>query len=67
MLANPFSEDFLPDVQLEPSLSQLEAVSSCPVASYLGEEADLHLVASSFQEVGGGDVVSPELPLLQAK
>ena len=28
---------------------QLEAITSCPIANYLGEEADLHLATTSFQ------------------
>ncbi|KAJ7404034.1 hypothetical protein BTVI_74001 [Pitangus sulphuratus] len=63
---NPFSEKIPPDVQTEPSLVQLEAVSSCPVTC-LGEEANPHLAITSFQVVIQGDEVPPVPPLLQAK
>lgn len=42
MLNNPFHEEILPGVQLEPSLVQLGAISSHPVISCLGEKADPH-------------------------
>ncbi|KAJ7402496.1 hypothetical protein BTVI_85910 [Pitangus sulphuratus] len=45
---NPMSEEIHPDVQPEPPLAQLEAISSCPVAGYL-EVVDPHLVKPSFQ------------------
>ncbi|KAK4826411.1 hypothetical protein QYF61_008944 [Mycteria americana] len=33
----------------QPPLAQLEAISSCPKACYLGEETDPHLATTSFQ------------------
>ena len=33
---------------------QLEAISSCPVASYLGEETNTHLTTASFKVVVKG-------------
>ncbi|KAK4823266.1 hypothetical protein QYF61_000233 [Mycteria americana] len=51
MLDNPFSEEFFPNTQFKPPLAQLEAVSSCPMACYLGEETDTHLVTTSFQTI----------------
>lgn len=36
---HPFHEEILPNVQPEPPLVQLEAMTSGPVACYLGEEA----------------------------
>ena len=40
-----------PNVQPESSLAQLEAITSCPVTSYMGEEANPHLATTSFQGV----------------
>jgi len=37
-------ENFFPNIQPESPLAQLEAIPSNPIASYAGEEADLHLV-----------------------
>jgi len=38
---------------------QLEAVSSCPIASYLAEEANTRLTTTSFQVIVESDKVSP--------
>ncbi|KAK4827783.1 hypothetical protein QYF61_021736 [Mycteria americana] len=46
---NPFSEVKFPNIQSKPPLAQLEAISSCPIACYLGEETDPHLSTTSFQ------------------
>ena len=46
---------------------QLEAISSCLISCYLGEEANTHLTATSFQVVVESDKVSPWPPFLQAK
>ena len=46
-----------PNTQLEPLLAQPEANTSHPIASHLGEEADLHLTAASFQGVAEGAFV----------
>ncbi|KAK4815248.1 hypothetical protein QYF61_023695 [Mycteria americana] len=51
----------------KPPLAQLEAISSCPMACYLGEETNTHLAATSFQIVVESDKVSPQPPFLQAK
>ncbi|KAK4808355.1 hypothetical protein QYF61_026958 [Mycteria americana] len=40
MLDNPFSEEKFPNIQSKPPLAQLEAISSCPITCYLGEETD---------------------------
>lgn len=39
---SPYSEEIPPDVQPEPSMAQLEAMSFHPVTSCLGEEANVH-------------------------
>ncbi|KAK4830233.1 hypothetical protein QYF61_009300 [Mycteria americana] len=49
MLDNPFSEVKFPNIQSKPPLPQLEAISSCPITCYLGEETDPHLSTTSFQ------------------
>ncbi|KAK4825495.1 hypothetical protein QYF61_027650 [Mycteria americana] len=67
MLDNPFSEESFPNTQCKPPLVQLEAISSCPMACYLGEETDPHLTTTSFQVVVESSKVSPQPPLLQAK
>ena len=67
MLDNPFGKEIFPNIQSKPPLAQLEAISSCPVACYLGEETITHLATTSFQVVVEGDEVSPQPPFLQAK
>ncbi|KAK4812334.1 hypothetical protein QYF61_017111 [Mycteria americana] len=67
MLDNPFSEEIFPNTQSKPPLAQLEAISSHPMACYLGEEANTHLSTTSFQVVVESGKVSPQPPLLQAK
>ncbi|KAK4810193.1 hypothetical protein QYF61_010966 [Mycteria americana] len=67
MLDNPFSEVKFPNIQFKPPLAQLEAISSCPISCYLGEETDPHLSTASFQVVVESDEVSPQPPSLQAK
>ncbi|KAK4828214.1 hypothetical protein QYF61_024648 [Mycteria americana] len=67
MLDNPFREVKFPNIQSKPPLVQLEAVSSCPMACYLGEETNTHLSTTSFQAVVESDKVSPQPPFLQAK
>ena len=46
---------------------QLEAISSLPVATYVGEEAKTYLTTTCFHIVVESDKVSPEPPLLQTK
>ncbi|KAK4822662.1 hypothetical protein QYF61_019029 [Mycteria americana] len=67
MLDNPFSEEKFPNIQSKPPLAQLEAISSCPITCYLGEETDPHLSTTSFQVVVESHKVSPQPPFLQAK
>jgi len=67
VLGNPFSEEIFPNIRSKPPLAQLEALSSHPIACYLGEETDVHLTTPSFQVVVESDKVSPQAPLLQAK
>ena len=38
-----FCEEFFPNIQSKPPLMQLEAISSHPIASYLGEATNTRL------------------------
>ncbi|KAK4821003.1 hypothetical protein QYF61_010734 [Mycteria americana] len=67
MLDNPLGEEKFPNIQSKPPLAQLEAISSCPITFYLGEETDPHLSTTSFQVVEESNKVSPQPPFLQAK
>ncbi|KAK4816763.1 hypothetical protein QYF61_022761, partial [Mycteria americana] len=67
MLDNPLGEEKFPNIQSKPPLAQLEAISSCPITCYLGEETNPHLSTTSFQVVVESDEVSPQPPFLQAK
>ncbi|KAK4811097.1 hypothetical protein QYF61_016383 [Mycteria americana] len=49
MLHNPLGEEKFPNIQSKPPLAQLEAISSCPITCYLGEETDPYLSTTSFQ------------------
>ena len=46
---------------------QLEAIASCPIASYLGEETNTCLTTTSCQAVVESNKVPPQPPLLQTK
>ncbi|KAK4813748.1 LOW QUALITY PROTEIN: hypothetical protein QYF61_023684 [Mycteria americana] len=67
MFDNPFSKEIFPNIQSKPLLTQLEAISSHPITSYLGEETDPHLSTPSFQVAVESDEVSPQPPFLQAQ
>ncbi|KAK4820014.1 hypothetical protein QYF61_017393 [Mycteria americana] len=56
MLDNTFGEEKLPNIQSKPPLAQLEAISSCLITCYLGEETNPHLSTTSFQ------AKQPQLP-----
>ena len=62
-----FSKESFPNIQSKPPLKQLEAISSHPVTSYLGEETKTHLTTASFQVAVESDKVSPQPPFLQDK
>ncbi|KAF1603350.1 Ovalbumin-related protein Y, partial [Eudyptes chrysolophus] len=61
------TSEIFPHIQPKPPLAQLEAISSRPIARYLGEGTDTHLPTTSFQGVVESDEVSPQPPFLQAK
>lgn len=49
MLDYTVSDEIYPNVQSKPPMVPLEAISSWPVACFLGEETDPHLTTMSFQ------------------
>jgi len=59
--------NFFPNIQPEFPMVQLKTITSHPLTSYLGEEADLHLATASFREAVESYKVSPQPPLLQTK
>jgi len=64
---NVFGEKFFPNIQSKPPLTQLEGISSCPIAGYLGKDTDPHLATTSFQVAVERDEVSSQPPSLQAE
>ena len=64
--SNAVGEEIFPNIQSKPPLAQLQAISSCPVACYLGEKTNTHL-ATTFQVAVESHEVSPQPPYLQAK
>ena len=62
-----FSKEIFPNIQSKPPLTQLEAIASCPITSYMGEETNTCLTINSFQVVVERDKVSSQPPLLQTK
>ena len=67
MSDHSFSTEVFPNIQSKPPLMQLEAIASCPIASYLGEETNTRLATTSFQVVVESYKVPAEPPLLQTK
>ncbi|KAK4821862.1 hypothetical protein QYF61_004339 [Mycteria americana] len=61
-LDNPFSEGKFPNIQSKPPLAQLEAVSSRPIACYLGEETDPTSRQPPFRQAEQPQVPQP-LPI----
>jgi len=51
MLDYSFSKEIFPNIQSKPPLMQLQAISSHPIASYLGEQTNTHLNTTTFQVV----------------
>ena len=62
-----FSKEIFPNIQYKTPLTQLEAIASRPIASYLGEETNTCLTTTSFQVVGESSKVPPQPPLLHTK
>jgi len=67
MLYNPFAEEVFPNILSKPLLVQLEAVSSCPTACYMGEGTYTHLTTTSFQLVVESNKISSQPPLFHTK
>jgi len=67
MLDNPFGEEIFPRIRSKPPPAQPEAVSSHPIASYLGEDTNAHLTTTSFEVVVESNKVSPPPPFLEAE
>ncbi|PKU37700.1 hypothetical protein llap_11996 [Limosa lapponica baueri] len=67
MLGDPFGEEIFHNIPSKPPLAQFQAISSCPIACYLGKETNLHLSTTSSQVVVESYKVSPQPPFLQAK
>ena len=42
-------EEIFPNMQPESPMAQLEAIPSCPITSYMEEEADPHLSTTFLQ------------------
>jgi len=59
-----FSKEIYPNIESKSPLTQLEAVASHPIASYLGEETSTHLTTTSFQVVVENNKIPPQPPLL---
>jgi len=58
---NFFSEETFPNTRHKLPMVQLEAISTCPIACYLGEEVDTHPTITFFQVVVESSKVSPSL------
>lgn len=65
MLNNAFHGQIFPNIQPKLLLAQREAISSCPVADYLGAAADPCLATISCQLAVRSD--TPQTPFLQSK
>ena len=67
MPSQSFRGLILPRIQSEAPMVQIEAITSHPITSYLGKEANLQLITASFQVIVESSKVSPEPSLLQTK
>ena len=56
-----FKEEMFHNIQPEPPPAQLKAVTSTPVTSSMGEEADLHLITTFCQGAVESNKVSPSI------
>jgi len=54
-----FSKEIFPNIPSEPPLTQLEALASRPMASYLEEETNPRLTTPSFEVAVESNKVSP--------
>jgi len=67
MSDHSLSKEIFPNIHSKPPLTQLEAIASHPMTSYLGEETNTCLITISFQVVLESNKVLPQPPLLQTK
>jgi len=67
MSDHSFSKEIFLNIQFKLPLVQFEAISSRPITSYLAEETNTGLTATSFQVVVESSKVPPQPPLLQTK
>jgi len=59
VLDNPFGEAIFPNIQSNPPLKQVEAISSHLITCYLGKETNTDLCPTSFQLVVESNKVTP--------
>jgi len=62
MSDHSFSKKVFPNIQSKPPLTQLEAIASRPIASYLGEKTKTCLTTTSRQGAVESDKVLPQPP-----
>jgi len=62
-----FSEEIFPNISSKSPLMQVEAIASCPITSYLGEETNTCLTTTSFQVVVESNKVPSHLCDTQGK
>ena len=63
MSDHSINKEIFLNTQSKPPKKQLEAISSCPIAIYLGEETNTHLTTTSFQVFVANNKVPPQPPL----
>lgn len=64
---HPFRDEIFPNIHPESFVVQIEAILSSPIATYMGENADLHLATASLQVAEESNKVLPKPPLPQIK
>ena len=64
---NSSSNKIFPNIQSKPPLMQLEAISSCRITCYLGEETSAQLTTTTIQVAVESSKVPPQPPFLQAE
>jgi len=55
-----FSKEIFPNIQSKLPLTEREAIASCPIAGYLGEETNTRLTTASFQVAVESSSSSPD-------
>jgi len=67
MSDHSFSKEIITNIQFKTPLMQLEAISSHPIASYLGEQTNTCLTTTSFKVALESKKVPPQPSLLHTK